>query len=100
MTALVAALEKVFGAERVKRDVALAPMTTFKVGGPADVLIETHSESEIVAAVKIANGAGAKVTILGGGSNVLIADRGIRGLVIRPKGGAVTPIGAYQPMRP
>ena len=93
MTALVAALEKVFGAERVKRDVALAPMTTFKVGGPADVLIETHSESEIVAAVKIANGAGAKVTILGGGSNVLIADRGIRGLVIRPKGGAVTPIG-------
>ena len=63
------------------------------MGGPADVLIETQNADEIVQAVKLAHAAGVKVTMLGGGSNVLIADRGIRGLVIRPRGGEVKPIG-------
>lgn len=90
---LAAALEQKFGTNRVRRHVALAPMTTFKVGGPADVLLETRNGDEIVDAIAIAWTAGAKVTILGGGSNVLIADAGLRGLVIRPKGGEVTPIG-------
>jgi UDP-N-acetylmuramate dehydrogenase len=90
---LAAVLERAFGAERVKRDAALAPFTTFKVGGPADLLIETQDGDEIVRAVKLAHAAGVRVTMLGGGSNVLIADSGIRGLVIRTKGGEVTPIG-------
>jgi UDP-N-acetylmuramate dehydrogenase len=86
-------LEQQFGADRVRRDVPLAPMTTFKVGGPAEAFIETHSEQEIIDALKIAHAAGAKVTILGGGSNVLISDQGVRGLVIRTKGGTVTAVG-------
>jgi len=90
---LIAALERAFGVERVRRDVPLAPLTTFKVGGPADLLIETRNEAEIVQAVKLAHAAGVKVTVLGGGSNVLVADAGVRGLVIRPRGGEVTPIG-------
>ncbi|MFM8534241.1 MAG: UDP-N-acetylmuramate dehydrogenase [Acidimicrobiia bacterium] len=90
---LSAALDRALGAERVKRTVALAPMTTFKVGGPADFLIETQNGDEIITAVKLAHAAGVRVTMLGGGSNVLIADAGIRGLVIRTKGGDVTPIG-------
>ena len=93
MSDLATALERVFGAERVKRRVPLAPMTTFKVGGPADLLIETRSGDEIARAVKLAHDAGVPVTMLGGGSNVLIADAGVRGLVIRAKGGDVTPIG-------
>ncbi len=88
-----AALDAAFGADRVKRNVPLAPMTTFKVGGPADLLLETQSSDEIARAVKLAYEAGVKVTMLGGGSNVLIADAGIRGLVIRTRGGEVTPIG-------
>src|SRR5439155_5717361 len=44
---------------------------------------------EIVAALKIARRYDAPVTVLGGGSNVLIADVGIRGLVIRPRGGEI-----------
>jgi len=88
-----AGLEQAFGADRVKRDAPLAPFTTFKVGGPADFLIETQTADEIICAVKLAHEAGVKVTMLGGGSNVLIADRGIRGLVIRAKGGDVSPIG-------
>lgn len=93
MSGLAVALEQRFGADRVLRDVPLAPMTTFKVGGPAEVLFEARSGDEIVEAVKLAAAAGAKVTVLGGGSNVLVADGGIRGLVIRLKGGDVTPVG-------
>ncbi|MBY0495386.1 MAG: UDP-N-acetylmuramate dehydrogenase [Cyanobacteria bacterium] len=86
-------LEQEFGADRVQREVALAPFTTFKVGGPAEVLIETRTEDEIIRAARLARSAGVKVTMLGGGSNVLIADSGVRGLVIRTRGGDVTPIG-------
>jgi UDP-N-acetylmuramate dehydrogenase len=93
MSAAAEIFEQAFGAERVGRDVPLAPFTTFKVGGPADLLIETHSSDELIRAVTLAHDAGIKVTILGGGSNVLIADAGIRGLVIRPRGGEVVPVG-------
>ena len=88
-----AILSQAFGADRVMRDAPLAPMTTFKVGGPADFLIETRSADEIIRAVTLAHNLGIRVTMLGGGSNVLIADKGIRGLVLRPRGGEVTPIG-------
>jgi len=68
-------------------------MTTFRVGGPADWLIETRSASEIVAALGIGRRHDARITVLGGGSNVLVADRGIRGLVIRPRGGEIARVG-------
>ncbi len=93
MSGLARALEKAFGAERVKREAPLAPYTTFTVGGPAEVLVETQSGDEIVRVVAIAKVHGAAVTMLGGGSNVLIADAGIRGVVIRTKGGDVSAIG-------
>lgn len=93
MNDLVAALEHAFGAERVQRDASLARFTTFKVGGRADLLLDTFTSDEIVTAVKLARGAGVPVTMLGGGSNVLIADAGIRGVVIRPRGGEVVAIG-------
>lgn len=93
MSDLAGALAQAFGAGRVQRNAPLAAFTTFKVGGPADILIEARNADEIVRAVRLAHAAGVTVTMLGGGSNVLIADRGIRGLVIRTKGGEVTPIG-------
>ena len=95
MSDFATALEQAFGVDRVKRDAPLAPLTTFKVGGPAEFLIETQTEDEIIRAVKLAHQSGVRVTMLGGGSNVLIADRGIRGLVIRTKGGQVTPVGDH-----
>lgn len=72
---------------RVHEHAPLAPLTTFKVGGPADVLLETRSADEMVDAIRAAHANGIPVTMLGGGSNVLISDRGLRGLVIRPRGG-------------
>ncbi len=93
MSTFAAAMQSAFGDSRVRAGVALAPYTTFRVGGPADWLIETRSSDEIESAVPIARAAGVPVTILGGGSNVLIADAGVRGLVIRPRGGEVHDLG-------
>jgi UDP-N-acetylmuramate dehydrogenase len=84
-------LREAFGS-RVRAHAPLAPLTTFRVGGPAEWLLETRNSDEIVAATALAARAGVGVTLLGGGSNVLIADAGIRGLVIRPRGGLVSSI--------
>ncbi len=83
------ALESRFGSPRVGRRVSLAAFTTFRVGGTADWLVETRNSDELVEALILANEAGVPVTLLGGGSNVLVADAGVRGLVIRPRGGEI-----------
>lgn len=75
-------LTAIFG-DRVRRDAPLAPLTTFKVGGTADWLIDARSEADLVGALEVARSAGQPVTMLGGGSNVLVSDAGVRGLVIR-----------------
>jgi UDP-N-acetylmuramate dehydrogenase len=89
VSAFDAALRSAFGPERVQTHVPLASFTTFRVGGPADWLIETRSSEDIAKALSIARAAGVPVTILGGGSNVLVADAGVRGLVVRPRGGEI-----------
>ena len=81
-----------FGSERVGTEVPLAAYTTFKVGGPAEWFLEARSADEIVDALRLAQASRVNVTLLGGGSNVLIGDRGVRGLVIRPRGGVVEQI--------
>ncbi len=93
MTEFVDALVAVVGAGRVLVNAPLAHLTTFKVGGPADILFESRTAEEVVTTLKLAHVHGVPVTMLGGGSNVLIGDRGIRGLVLRPRGGAVSMIG-------
>jgi UDP-N-acetylmuramate dehydrogenase len=92
MTDFAAALRAAFG-DRVRSGAPLAPLTTFRVGGPAEYLIETRGSDEVVAALQIAHRAGVRVTMLGGGSNVLVSDRGVVGLVIRPRAGDVRAIG-------
>jgi len=92
VTRFADALHGAFG-ERARKDVPLAPMTTFRVGGRADWLVETGSATEIVTAIELARRASLAVTLLGGGSNVLVSDSGVRGLVIRPRRGEVTALG-------
>jgi len=89
-----ARLVATFGAGRVHRNAPLAPLTTFKVGGPADWLIEANGGDAVEQAVAIARDADLPLTFLGGGSNVLVSDAGVRGIVVRVHGGdvrAVTP---------
>jgi UDP-N-acetylmuramate dehydrogenase len=76
--------------DRVRRNAPLAPFTTFKVGGPADWLVLAQRASDVRLALDAARAEGLPATILGGGSNVLVADTGVRGLVIRVHGGDVT----------
>jgi len=88
-----AALREAFGPGRVRTGAPLAPLTTFKLGGPADVLLEAESVADIRRAVEIARDFWMPVSVLGGGSNILVADAGVRGLVIRVRRGAVCAIG-------
>jgi UDP-N-acetylmuramate dehydrogenase len=89
---LARALGEALGADRVRPNVALAPFTTFKVGGPAEWFLEARSSGEVLAALRVTHELGVPVTMLGGGSNVLVSDAGIRGLVIRPRGGEVSDV--------
>ncbi len=82
-------LTQIFGEDRVRPGAPLAGLTTFRVGGPADWLIELHGSEELRRAVEVAREANVPVTVLGGGSNVLVADAGVRGAVIRVHGGEV-----------
>lgn len=68
------------GAVRV--DEPLAPHTSWRLGGPADVWVEPAGRSEAVAVLVAARERGWPVTVLGGGSNVLVADKGVRGIVL------------------
>jgi UDP-N-acetylmuramate dehydrogenase len=66
----------------------LAPFTTFRIGGPADVLYEATSADDLAAAVVAARALDIPWFVLGLGANVLIGDRGVRGLVIRNRAAA------------
>ena len=66
-----------------RRDVTLAPYTTFKIGGPADLFCEPASADELAQAVLAARELDVPYFVLGLGANILIGDRGFRGIVIR-----------------
>ncbi|GAA1915889.1 UDP-N-acetylmuramate dehydrogenase [Streptomyces sodiiphilus] len=61
----------------------LAPLTTFRLGGPATRLLTAHTDDEVVAAVDEADAAGTPLLIIGGGSNLVIADAGFDGTALR-----------------
>ena len=86
-------LAEALGEDRVKRNASLAPFTTFRVGGPADWLVTLKSADEVRTVVELANQHGVPVSVLGGGSNLLVSDAGVRGLVIRIHGGDVRALG-------
>jgi UDP-N-acetylmuramate dehydrogenase len=71
------------GAERVRRDEVLAPYTTFRIGGPADLFYEPQTAGELARAILAAREHEVPFFLLGMGANILIGDRGFRGLVIR-----------------
>ena len=56
--------------------------TTWRIGGPADFLVRAPTPDDLVASVAWGRREGIPVTVIGGGSNLLVADRGVRGLVV------------------
>ena len=80
--------------DRVAAGAPLAPFTTFRVGGPAEWLVTLKNADEVRTVVQLASRHSVKLTILGGGSNLLVSDAGVRGLVIRIHGGDVRALAA------
>jgi UDP-N-acetylmuramate dehydrogenase len=68
---------------RLRVDLPMAPLTTFRIGGPAALFLEPDDEADLAAAADAIVRAGVPYTVLGKGSNVLVADEGFPGLVLR-----------------
>lgn len=79
------ALRELFG-ERVLFDEPLAPYTSWKIGGPADALITVRDEIELAQLMRFCLRRRMAWWIIGGGSNVLVGDGGVRGIVVRLAG--------------
>ena len=85
MTTVTGQLRAIVGPEGVSDHAPLATLTTFGVGGPAEWLVEPRSVAALEAVLRLAASHDLPVTVLGGGSNVLVADAGVRGMVVRPR---------------
>jgi UDP-N-acetylmuramate dehydrogenase len=71
------------GAGRLERDVPLAPFTTFRIGGPADLFYRARTEQELADVILAARELEVPHFLLGVGANILVGDGGFRGLMIR-----------------
>ena len=86
---ILARLEGTLGPGRVERAVPLAPLTTFRIGGPADFFVRATTADQLAAAVTAARALDVPYFLLGSGANILVGDRGFRGLVIHSDVGGV-----------
>jgi UDP-N-acetylmuramate dehydrogenase len=89
LTEAASALDERLGRGRVQRNVPLAPLTTFKIGGPADLFYEPETEEELVEVLLLARELEIPHFLLGVGANILVGDGGFRGLVIRSRVGGI-----------
>lgn len=89
-------LRRMFG-EAVRENVPLAPYTSARIGGAADVLLTVKSLEELERAVGTLWGKGLPFFLLGGGSNILVSDRGVREVVVLNKAKALQFDGTEHP---
>lgn len=80
---ILESLEKIISKERIKQNEPMKNHTSFKIGGPAEFYIKITSIKELQKILEFAKKEKIKITILGNGSNVLVSDSGIKGIVIR-----------------
>ena len=73
----------------VAQNVPLGPLTTLRVGGAADRMLTAATPGELVAALELAREAGVPAGVLGKGSDLVVADGGVRGLVIRNRADSI-----------
>lgn len=83
VAAFIEAARGTLAAERLRPHEPLAAYTTFKIGGPADVLYDATSADDLAEAVRLARATGTNHFVLGLGANILVGDKGFRGVVIR-----------------
>lgn len=83
--------------DKVKENVPLAPYTSARIGGPADILFMADTSAELARIVKLMWKHEMPFTLLGGGSNVLVSDKGVRGAVILNRAKGVKFVSGDQP---
>lgn len=83
MNSILDTLRQQFPQFQFQSEFDLAPLTTVKIGGPAEVFCEVKNRDEFIELVSFCQKEEIPLTVLGWGANTLIADRGIRGLVVR-----------------
>lgn len=83
MSKLLLQLQEIFGGQRVKSNEPMNAHTTFRSGGPAQVFLEVDTVDDLVKACSIARQNGVSVRVFGAGSNLIVSDKGISGLVIK-----------------
>lgn len=76
-------LKKVLNEEDIKIDELMKNHTSFKVGGPADILITPENSNQVIDVIKMSKDKNIPYYIMGNGSNLLVKDGGIRGIVIK-----------------
>ena len=70
--------------DRVRRDFPLAPLTSFRLGGPAAIYLEARSTEDLAAVAGAVRETAVPMLVMGKGSNLLVADAGFPGIVVRP----------------
>jgi UDP-N-acetylmuramate dehydrogenase len=108
MTAIEAAREilRETCGDRVRAGVSMAPLTTFRIGGPAALFLEPDTVDDLHAVARAVGRTSVPVAIVGKGSNVLVADEGFAGIVLRlgrgfrwsARSGATVTAGAAMPL--
>ena len=78
---IITRLEQVLTQEKIRQNEPMKNHTTFRVGGPADIFL-TPAADELAAVLAVCKDGGVPVTVIGNGSNLLVGDKGIRGVVI------------------
>lgn len=81
--ALLKVLKNNLGGGRIKKDIILAPYTTFKIGGKAEFYFEAYSKEDLIKSYTSCKETGLKFILLGSGSNVIVISRVIHGLAVR-----------------
>ena len=90
---------------KVKENISLLSLSNYKIGGPARFLFVAKTEQDVSAGIRLAKAKRQKIFILGGGTNLLISDRGFPGFVIKPdldftsKNGQKATVGAGTPIK-
>lgn len=78
-----ARLNKILSPDQICYNALMSQHTTFKIGGPADVLVEPATCRQVSAVTKLARAYNLPIIVMGNGSNLLVRDKGIRGLVLK-----------------
>jgi len=78
-------LSKQINPENILLDEPMSKHTSFRIGGPADIFIRAKSKEEVIFVLQFAKEKNISVTVIGNGTNLLVKDKGIRGIVLKPE---------------